>query len=285
MKQQLYHLNHLFSPPCLIDDILLKQLGRMFCSQDSSIEKHVHLNWYELTIARGGKGTLYTNGVNIPIKQGDIFLSFPTDIHAIYPDKDDPLAFDFIAVYPLNHDDAKILETIQTVYYQPQTRLFSDETISSLVSNVISEFDKDSKPVSKPIASHLLHLILLYLQRDFTSAAAHSPVTPKQNELFCYSLMNYIDTHIFTMKNLTELGTAFNYDYLYISKLFKRTTGQTLRNYYQNSRLKRAKLLIKDKTMKIGEIAEMLNYSSIYAFSKAYKNQFGYSPTDSPEFY
>lgn len=283
MKKQFYHLNHLFTPSRPFDSILLKQLGRMICTQDSVVEEHVHLNWYELTIAKNGKGILYTNGVNIPIKQGDIYLSFPADIHAIYPDKNEPLAFDFIAIYPQNQEDIEIFETIQSVFHNPKTRLFSDETIASLVGNVISEFDQDSNPVSTTVVSYLLHLILLYLQRNFTKTQARAPVTPKQNELFCYSLMNYIDTHIFTINNLSSLSETFNYEYIYLSKLFKRTTGQTLWDYYQNSRLQRAQLLIKNKVMKVGEIAEMLNYSSIYAFSKAYKNYFGHSPTFSFE--
>ena len=279
MKQQFYHLNHLFTPPRLFDCILLKQLGRMFCTQESVVEKHVHLNWYELTIPKSGQGVLYTNGVEIPIKQGDIYLSFPADIHAIFPDQDAPLSFDFIAFYPQNEEDIDHFEKIQSAFYTPQSRLFSNEIISSLVNHAISEFDQNSNPVSESIVSHLLHLILLYLHRDFTQAPTNTPITPKQNELFCYTLMNYIDTHIFTLKNLNELVETFNYDYIYLSKLFKRTTGRTLWDYYQNSRLKRAQLLIKEKSLKIGEIAEMLNYSSIYAFSKAYKNQFGYSPT------
>ena len=32
--------------------------------------------------------------------------------------------------------------------------------------------------------------------------------------------------------------------------------------------------------LKIGEIAELLQYSSIYTFSRAFREQFGVSPTD-----
>ena len=37
--------------------------------------------------------------------------------------------------------------------------------------------------------------------------------------------------------------------------------------------------MLGENKMKIGEIAEQLNYSSVYAFSKAYKKKYGISPS------
>ena len=68
-------------------------------------------------------------------------------------------------------------------------------------------------------------------------------------------------------------------EYDYLSSLFKKTTGRTLLDYYQSSRLRVARSLVKENNLKINEIAELLNYSSVYAFSKAYKNKYGICPT------
>ena len=96
--------------------------------------------------------------------------------------------------------------------------------------------------------------------------------------MLCFYLMHYIDTHILTMQNLTELSDVFHYNYSYLSKLFKTVTGRTLTDYYTASRLKKAEILLKAENRKIGEIAELLGYSSIYAFSKAFKSRYGVSP-------
>ena len=50
-------------------------------------------------------------------------------------------------------------------------------------------------------------------------------------------------------------------------------------DYYQTRRLDMAKLLILEKKLKINQIAETLNYSSLYSFSKAFKSKYGGSPS------
>lgn len=96
----IYHFNRFFEPPLVFDDIDLVQIGRMFCAPDTVIGKHLHLNWFELTVVSDGKGILITNDTEIEIKRGDIYLSFPADEHAIRSDPSAPLAFGFLAIYP-----------------------------------------------------------------------------------------------------------------------------------------------------------------------------------------
>ena len=90
--------------------------------------------------------------------------------------------------------------------------------------------------------------------------------------------MNYIDTHIYSLTSLDELATKFNYNYSYLSSLFSRATGKTLREYYLERRLEVARTMVLEKNKKIWEIAEMLNYSSAFAFSKAFTAKYGVSP-------
>ena len=90
--------------------------------------------------------------------------------------------------------------------------------------------------------------------------------------------MNYIDTHIYSLKNLEDLADITDYSYGYLSALFKKTTSNTLSNYYHEKKLDAARLLILENKYKIIEIAEMLNYTSVYSFSKAFSNRYGVSP-------
>ena len=80
------------------------------------------------------------------------------------------------------------------------------------------------------------------------------------------------------MKNLEELTEVMKYNYSYLSTLFKKTTGNTLLSYYYAKRLDVARMLILENSLKISEIAEQLGYSSLYAFSRAFKDMYGLSP-------
>lgn len=279
-----YHFDHYFKPPRLFEDVELTQIGRIFCTKDFAVNTHLHLNWYELTIITDGAGILTTNGTDIPVKRNDIYLSLPADEHAIRSDKDSPLKYDYISVYPRDKNYLAEFERLNFAYRDPASRLFADSRIQTLVENAIAEFGDTENKFSYDFLANTFRMIIIYILRDFeTDQSSRETFNPKQSELFCYYLMNYIDTHIFTLKSLTELATVSNYSYIYISKLFRSVTGRTLSDYYQNSRLKKAATLIRESKLKIGEIAELLNYQSVYSFSKAYKNAFGYSPTDTPE--
>ncbi len=62
--------------------------------------------------------------------------------------------------------------------------------------------------------------------------------------------------------------------------IFKKHTGMTVRDYIVNCKLNKAKELLLTRTHTILEISEMLEYSDYRSFSRAFKKNFGYSPTD-----
>ena len=80
------------------------------------------------------------------------------------------------------------------------------------------------------------------------------------------------------MKNLSELCDATNYSYGYLSTLFKNTTSQNLYDFYKERRINAACLLLKESKLSVTEISEVLGYSSLFAFSKAFKKQMNLSP-------
>jgi AraC-like DNA-binding protein len=92
--------------------------------------------------------------------------------------------------------------------------------------------------------------------------------------------MRHVDANIFSIKQFTDIATHFNYNYSYLSKVFKQTTNITLRDYLSNKKLERAKTLIEEGTQSLTKIAEILNYASVYSFSKSFKYHFGIAPTD-----
>jgi len=143
-----------------------------------------------------------------------------------------------------------------------------------------TDLHKSGKDGGLAVEAQWSDIGLIYLFRDFPLSDSEETLVTGGADEFCYNLMNYIDTHVFTLKNLEELADMTNYNYSYLSSLFRKTTGRTLLDYYGSCRLRVARSLIRENKMKIGEIAELLNYSSVYSFSKAYKNKYGISPTE-----
>lgn len=275
-----YHIyNEYFDKPIEFGDIYLVQLGRISCKGGAIFPPHVPLNRFELTVVTGGKGTVGANGKNVDVKEGDVFLSLPSDVHVITSDAENPLKYDFFAFYTVNEQLNSELNHICVKFREPEMRLFSDSVIASQVALCIAEFANKNSFLTENLTKNIVQQIVVYLIRNFQNKRTlGSYINLSSADTVCYNLMNYIDTHIFSIKNLNEIAEATNYNYSYLSSLFKKTTGQTLSKYYHNCKLRTAKKLIEENRMKISEVAEFLNYSSIYVFSRAYKNKYGFSP-------
>jgi AraC-like DNA-binding protein len=256
------------------------QIGRRFCKENTVVDKHVHLNWFELTIVQGGEGIIRTNGKDIPVRSGDIHLSLPADLHEILSSKTKPLKYDYCSFAPEKEKWKTELERIIRDFNHAQSRVFSDERIKMLVNNAIAEYCEENREYSKDVLSSIFTQIVAYLIRDFKEKEKPvRSVNLNQAENLCYQAMNYIDTHVFTLKSLSQFSEIFSYNYSYFSALFKKTTGRTLLEYFQSAKLKKAKSLLLENSMTVSEISEHLNYSSVYAFSKAFKKKYGVCPT------
>lgn len=276
-----YHLdNNYIASPVKYGEHYLVQLGRLFCSADTVISDHLHLNWYELTIVTDGGGTVGTNGCDIPVSAGDIYISFPTDLHNIRPDASSPLKFDFISFFTENEELRSQLERIRSAFIDPKARILRDDRIKRITSLLMKELADEQTLFRDEMSAALLTELIICIIRDMDGRSTELAfMNTDDRDVLCYQMMSYIDTHIFTMTGLGELAKELNYNYCYLSHLYKVSTGQTLSEYYRAAKLRAAKLLIEEGKLKISEIAELLNYSSIYVFSRAFKQQYGYPPT------
>lgn len=273
-----YHLdNNFLVEPRRYGDVRLYQIGRLYSKRTTVVEEHVQ-KVFELTIVRGGAGIVSTNGVPVRVSRGDVYLSYPCETHKIESDFDDPLKYDFFAFDTECERHKGELERIMLEYSGADKRVFSDERISFLVGNAISELNQNGF-CSTELLENIFSQIMIYVVRGFRPTANgeyHDRITAP--EALCYRLMNYIDTHVYSMKRLEELSDVMGYSYGYLSTLYKKTTSGTLADYYKNKKLDIARMLVIEDKLKMYEIAEALNYASVYAFSKAFKTYFGSSP-------
>lgn len=272
-----YHLSKTFMPEHLdFEGIRLVQIGRMYCTARTVIVPHNHIDWFELTAVTDGKGVVSTNGVDIPVQKGDIYLSFPCDNHAIRPEESEPLRFDFFSFETQLPAYAGELERIMSTYLAADRRVFSDRRIMTAIASLTAEF-QESGALAHEMIGALLREIVVLIIRSFSAQIPPLPTELSDGKVLCYRLMNYIDTHIYSMKSLRELSTLTSYNYSYLSTLFREHTSRTLSDYYHEKRMETAKALLAEEGMTVSRVAELLNYSSVYAFSKAFRSKFGYS--------
>ena len=276
-----YHIDYMhFLDQPRFGETILFQLGRLHCMPCAVVPEHTHLNLYELTAVTGVEGIVTTNGQDAAVRKGDIYLSFPADFHRIESSAERPLKYDFFAFRTLSPELEGALKRITAQRRLSSQRIIRNDKIASDLSSAIAEFGARND-YREEILSLLFKQITLYVIRSFQ--AQESPVRHKNvssAEELCFQIMDYIDINIYSITGLTVLAQELGYHYSYLSNVFKETTGGTISEYYQTRRLETAKLLLSEGALKCGQIAEVLNYASLYSFSKAFKQKYGVSPNN-----
>lgn len=107
----------------------------------------------------------------------------------------------------------------------------------------------------------------------------------RKNEKIVERIKTYVYETLLNLELLDEgcyaahLSEKLGYDYHYLGKLFKEETSVTLHQYIIMQKVAKAKILLLDKTLRIKEIAYLLNYSNIGHFSKQFKQYEHISPS------
>ena len=268
----------LYENPLNYGDISIIQIGRMHCKPGNIIERHIHTDYFELTVVSDGDGTVMVNNSPIAVSAGDIVLSLPCDSHEIYSGFDNPLKYFFFAFSLKNSQFKESFENISQHYYAPNNRIIRNDNIPVLVGNTITELNNKSIYSDELISMYLQQTLILTIREFNKITNQNTPDFSKNSKALCYYVMNYIDTHIYALKNLNEISQILDYNYSYLSTIFKEHTGYTISEYYNDKKLSAAKSLIKENRLNITQISELLNYSSPFAFSNAFKKKYNYSP-------
>ncbi len=275
-----YHINRSYlAAPLACGDVYLVQIGRLFFRGAGTVGEHLHRGWFELTAVSGGHGFVTVAGERVEVTTGDICLSLPAELHKIESSAEEPLRYDFFSFYTEEPELSEALTEMAVRLREAGRRILTDDKIRTLIGVAIAELENEGAPFSHRLLSHLLSEIVIRLLRAAGGVSEPQVALPSAVTRLCFRVQQYMDTNVFTLRSLSEVAAVFGYNYSYLSALFHRTTGTTLRDYHRTARWRVARLLVQENKAKITEIAEMLGYSSVYVFSRAYRARFGTPPT------
>jgi AraC-like DNA-binding protein len=132
------------------------------------------------------------------------------------------------------------------------------------------------------MVKNYLHQIILLTYRDFCGKWEKLDFLCNGRQKYrqvVYEVMNFIDTHLCLISDLSEIADHLGYSYPYLSRIFSLKMGLSIQEYYQKKRFEKAAEMLRNTDSSITSIAECLHYQSIHTFSKAYRKNFGMSPT------
>ncbi|MBQ6315655.1 MAG: response regulator [Mogibacterium sp.] len=93
------------------------------------------------------------------------------------------------------------------------------------------------------------------------------------------SVISDIRNHYTEDIQLTTLASKYSVSIARLSTEIKKKIGMTFSDYVTQLRIQRAKELLSDESMSVGEIAEIVGYNDYFYFIKVFKKVQGISPS------
>lgn len=284
MANFIFHNNNafFFSPiPC--GDYLVYQIGEMYCKQDTVLTPHTQ-SCFEITFAVDGIGGCGSNTL-LPLGANDGFLSFPDETHLISTDTTHPLRFHFLAFNPLpGSAGERYVSLLKEQAEELGRHTVHCPYLHTLLDMALEEVIKKDFISHEVIGLIISRLLIELLRAHVTDGSPHFSKEITSESMLVYHIIDYLETHVYTLKNLYELEEEFNYSYSYLSAIFRKIMSVTLNEFFKKTKMAEAKRLLDEGEKTVTQISELLNYSSIHTFSRSFRQHFGYSPTSrSPE--
>ena len=202
-----------------------------------------------------GHGTFTTRGMTYTVKTGQAFLMLPGESASFAADMDDPWALRWIGFHgKLSHRFAEL----PPVFDVPSEvrSIFCDPADPGISNNTLSY----------RIASELLLLYSMLLQ----------PGEKKQD--YVQMVMEHIQSFYHQKLSVASIAASLGLNRCYLSDLFKKKTGMSIREYILTTRIYASKqYLLKGHSVK--EAALQSGFSDVSNYIKHFVRQNNVTPT------
>ena len=91
---------------------------------------------------------------------------------------------------------------------------------------------------------------------------------------------SYIQSHLEQPLKLEDLAARVGYTEYYLTKKFRKETGERLVDYIRSARIERAKILLSTSELTIQEISDKLQFGARTYFTKIFRQIVGVSPVE-----
>ncbi len=263
--------------------VKLYQLGEVCYENGHVVEQHRQV-CHEITYIISGKAKVYAGGEWIPVEQGDIIINSKGQMHSIMVDHDTKLRYFYIG-FDLDKDAYSEMTTRLAAFYEDKfnNRSVRDEyNIMVFFVRLLDEM-YNGMDFSEVLIRNYIEQILIMVYRAFHDRRpVHLEVSPSAVSVgdTTYLMIRYIEDHILSISNLTEISDHLGYSYNYLSHLFKRKMGISIQTYLNYKKIAKSIELIDSGRMSITDISTALNYQTVQAFSKSFKKVMNMSPSD-----
>jgi len=250
--------------------------GRMVCAPGWSRtrENSLALADAELWLVWKGRGWMRTRDREFLLLPGFCALMRPGGIYDAGHDEGNPLGFTYIHFHAwtgrsYSRAGARRLYQRWPEFFEAPDLDFYD----SACRRIVQLFHRQPE-----IAAVLLRALLLdLLGTEPVPAGTATAVTAEQRRKIT-QLVVAIHADSGPLPRVSDLAARLHWSPAHFSRLFQLVVQQSPRDFLLHLRLSRARHLLTETSLSIGEIAERLDYADLFFFSRQFKAKTGVAP-------
>ena len=252
-------------------------------------EKH---DFWEMMYCDSGKINAIANGIGKTVEQGQLVFIKPMEVHANISNKIDPNnmlivsftcrspAMDFFEnkIFTLGKTEKMLISLFTKAAKEALGKIPDDYSNRDPL-----DFSGASSGSIQLLACYLTELLLMLMRTGDNSYTTTKP-NDDSRELAQSSItgliISYLRENVYSNITLTDICSKFFMGKSRVCKLFSDYIGESPIEYFTKLKIAEAKKLLRQEELSVGRISDILCYSSIHNFSRAFKNATGFSPSE-----
>lgn len=262
---------------------------RLQMHSSGSPSEPTQFDFYQLLYMLRGSCTLTVDGKTVSLRRGELML-LPPMVTVSLPDlpPTDQLMLMSIRRSTFASCHAVLLreQNLLTEFFRRsmygvggcvlQYSIRTDQEIEQLLLRMLREQSGESRYLA-PLLNALLSELLAVLLRRHEREVQTLTLETRELRQTILPILNYIQDHMETV-TLGEVARQFHYAEPYLSRMLKEYTGQGFSVYVRQLRMARAQTLLENSGLSVGDVAEMVGYSSASYFYSAFREEYGITP-------
>ncbi len=236
----------------------------------------------EITFVISGSGTLRSGDFTEKLDAGKIHYIRKGSHHHISADGKEGIRFFCVGFTPnfeekINRDIADLLGERNNVVVSDNGSI---KVLSDLMMREFYAWDEQSLDAVNRYLIQLLVNIYRILRGKEGAEKGELYAGGKRDgaDIALYKMLRYIDREYINLKTVREISEALGYSEYYLSHLFKRKMGITIKEYLTRKKINNAAELMKTSRLSVEEVSEYFNFGSSHSFRRSFKQYMGVTP-------
>ena len=248
----------------------------------SNLTYHCH-DFLSLIYILSGTCTYNINGVPHKVKKGDLLVLNPHVYHGKILAKDSE-----IHEFQVGFENFHIKELLPNHFLENQVSpivnvVNFENELMKCCSDTLLEQSKNQPALELGLKSIGMRLFSILFNATFESSTLKEKgilnLENYDKTTIVNTVLEFINDNYMYNLSLDIISQNMYLSPVYISKIFKETTGDSPINYLIKLRLSKAKELLENGDQHINKVSLAVGYPDVYHFSKLFKKYYGCPPS------